>query len=106
MKKIQSNDFGTKLNNLDSHLNFEIVTKDETNAELNGDFLQLRHQEAGDVIVKYADDPVLAMVEVENTPVIKLEVAYVDKLDSKMFADLIKLCGEYLPESGDSDETN
>ncbi len=106
MKKIQSNDFGTKLTNLDSHLNFEVVTKDETKAELNGDFLQLQQQEAGDVIVKYADDPVLAMVEVENTPVIKLEVTYVDKLNSKMFADLIRLCGEYLPESGDSNETS
>lgn len=106
MKKIQFNDFGTKLNNLDSHLNFEVVTKDKTKAELNGDFLQLQQQEAGDVIIKYADDPVLTMLEVEGTPAIRLEVGYVDKLNSKMFADLIKLCGEYLPESGDSDETN
>lgn len=92
------NELQEKLTKLDSHLRCEIVTKDNTKAELNGDFLELQQQSAGDVIVKYAGETVLSMIEVDGTPAIKLNVGYVDKPNSKMFANLIELCGSYLPD--------
>lgn len=91
------NELQEKLTKLDSHLSCEIITKDNTKAELNGDFLELQQQSAGDVIVKYAGETVLSMIEVDGTPAIKLNVGYVDKTNSKMFANLIELCGSYLP---------
>lgn len=98
---MNENEFKEKLTKLDSHLSCEIITKDNTKAELNGDFVQLQQQFAGNVIVKYADEPVLSMIKVNGTPAIKLEVGYVDKTNSKMFADLIKLCGDYLLDEDD-----
>mgnify|MGYP006883352484 FL=1 len=94
-----TNELQEKLTKLDSHLSCEIITKDNTKAELNGDFLELQQQSAGDVIVKYAGETVLSMIEVDGTPAIKLNVGYVDKTNSKMFANLIELCGSYLPDS-------
>lgn len=88
-----------KLTKLNSHLSCELITKDETKAELNGNFLELQQQEAGDVIIKYADEPVLIMSKVEGIPSIELKVTYVDKFNSKMFANLIELCGSYLPDN-------
>ena len=41
----------------------------------------------------------LSMIEIDGTPAIKLEVGYVDKPNSKMFANLIELCGSYLPNN-------
>ncbi len=93
-----TNELQEKLTKLNSHLSCELITKDETKAELNGDFLELQQQEAGDVIVKYADEPVLIMSKVEGIPSIELKVTYVDKFNSKMFANLIELCGSYLPD--------
>lgn len=94
-----TNELQEKLTKLNSHLSCELITKDETKAELNGDFLELQQQEAGDVIVKYADEPVLVMSKVEGIPSIELKVTYVDKFNSKMFANLIELCGSYLPDN-------
>ena len=94
-----TNELQEKLTKLNSLLSCELITKDETKAELNGDFLELQQQEAGDVIVKYADEPVLIMSKVEGIPSIELKVTYVDKFNSKMFANLIELCGSYLPDS-------
>ena len=94
-----TNELQEKLTKLDSHLSCEIITKDNIKAELNGDFLELQQQSTGDVIVKYAGETVLSMIEVDGTPAIKLNVGYVDKSNSKMFANLIELCGSYLPES-------
>ncbi|WP_304134396.1 hypothetical protein [Limosilactobacillus coleohominis] len=100
MKNMNENEFKEKLTKLDSHLSCEIITKDNTKAELNGAFVHLQQQSAGDAIVKYDGEPVLSMTEVDGTPAIKLEVRYVDKPDSKMLADLIALCGSYLPMCG------
>lgn len=97
------NELQEKLTKLNSHLSCELITKDETKAELNGDFLELQQQKAGDVIVKYAGEPVLSMIEVDGAPAIKLEVGYVDKPNSKMFANLIELCGSYLPDNEDEE---
>lgn len=94
------NELQEKLTKLDSHLNCEIITKDNTKANLNGNFLELQQQSAGDVIVKYDGETVLSMIEVDGTPAIKLEVGYLDKPNSKMFANLIELCGSYLPDDG------
>lgn len=93
------NDLQEKLTKLDSHLSCEIITKDNTKVDLNGNVLQSQQQSAGDVIVKYANEPVLSMIEVDGIPVIELKVRYVDKPNSKMFANLIELCGNYLPNS-------
>lgn len=97
MKIMNENEFKEKLTKLDSHLICETITKDNAKAELNGSFVQVQQQSAGDVIVKYDGEPVLSMIEVDGTSAIKLEVSYVDKPDSKMLADLIALCGSYLP---------
>lgn len=97
------NDLQEKLTKLDSHLSCEIITKDNTKVDLNGNTLQFQQQSAGDVIVKYANEPVLSMIEVDGTPVIELKVSYVDKPNSKMFANLIELCGSYLPDSEEED---
>lgn len=93
------NDLQEKLTKLDSHLSCEIITKDNTKVDLNGNVLQFQQQSAGDVIVKYANEPVLSMIEVDGTPAIELKIRYVDKPNSKMFANLIELCGSYLPDS-------
>ncbi|AIZ94654.1 hypothetical protein LfeInf_028 [Lactobacillus phage LfeInf] len=92
------NELQNKLTKIDSHLSCEIITKDNTKANLNGTFLELQQQSAGDVIVKYDGEIVLSMIEVEGTPAIKLEGGYLDKPNSKMFANLIELCGSYLPD--------
>lgn len=63
--------------------------------------MQVQQQFAGNVIVKYAGEPVLSMIEVDGTTAIKLEGGYVDKPSSKMLADLIELCGDYLPDEDD-----
>lgn len=94
------NELQEKLTKLDSHLSCEIITKDNKKAKLNGNFLELQQQSAGDVIVKYDGETVLSMIEVDGTPAIKLEVGYLDKPNSKMFANLIELCGSYLPDDG------
>lgn len=96
---MKENEFKEKLTKLDSHLSCEIITKGNTKVDLNGNTLQFQQQSTGDVIVKYANEPVLSMIEVDGTPAIKLEVGYVDKPNSKMFANLIELCGSYLPDS-------
>lgn len=94
------NELQEKLTKLDSHLSCEIITEDNTKANLNGTFVELQQQSAGDVIVKYDGETVLSMVEVDGTPAIELKVGYVDKHNSKMFANLIELCGSYLPDDG------
>ena len=94
------NELQEKLTKLDSQLKCEIITKDNTKVDLNGNFVKLQQQSAGDVIVKYAGETVLSMIEVDGTPAIKLEVGYLDKPNSKMFANLIELCGSYLPDDG------
>ena len=40
----------------------------------------------------------MIMSKVEGIPRIELKVTYVDKFNSKMFANLIELCGSYLPD--------
>ena len=94
------NELQEKLTKLDSHLSCEIITKDNTEADLNGTFLELRQRYAGDVIVKYAGATLLSMIEVDGTPAIKLENIYLDKPYSRLFANLIELCGSYLPDDG------
>ena len=94
------NELQEKLTKLDSHLSCEIITEDNTKANLNGTFVELQQQSAGDVIVKYDGETLLSMIEVDGTPAIKLEVGYLDKPNSKMFANLIELCGSYLPDDG------
>lgn len=94
------NELQEKLTKLDSQLKCEIITKDNTKVDLNGGFVEFQHQSAGDVIVKYAGETLLSMIEVDGTPAIKLKVDYVDKPSSKMFANLIELCGSYLPDDG------
>lgn len=37
--------------------------------------------------------------EVEGTPAIKTETGYFDKDNAKLIANLIELCGTYLPDS-------
>lgn len=93
------NELQKKLKELDPHLSCEVVTKEEAKATLNGDVLVLAQYSAGDVLVKYKDELFLAMQKIEDTPVIKLEVTYTDKRNSKLFANLIELCGNYLPDS-------
>lgn len=93
------NELQEKLTKLDSHLSCEIITEDNTKANLNGTFVELQQQSAGDVIVKYDGETLLSMIEVDGTPAIKLEVGYLDKPNSKMFANLIELCGSYLPDN-------
>lgn len=95
---MKENEFKEKLTKLDSHLSCENITKDNTKVDLNGNTLQFQQQSAGDVIVKYANEPVLSMTEFDGTPVIELKVDYVDKPNLKMFANLIELCGSYLPD--------
>lgn len=94
------NELQEKLTKLDSQLKCEIITKDSTKADLNGNFVKLHQQSAGDVIVKYAGETVLSMIEVDGTPAIELKVGYVDKPNSKLLANLIELCGSYLPDDG------
>lgn len=93
------NELQEKLTKLDSHLSCEIITEDNTKANLNGTFVELQQQSAGDVIVKYDGETLLSMIEVDGTPAIKLEVGYLDKPNSKLFANLIELCGSYLPDN-------
>ncbi|MEK1341614.1 hypothetical protein HCY83_05145 [Limosilactobacillus fermentum] len=93
------NELQEKLTKLDSHLSCEIITEDNTKTNLNGTFVELQQQSAGDVIVKYDGETLLSMIEVDGTPAIKLEVGYLDKPNSKLFANLIELCGSYLPDN-------
>lgn len=95
---VRSSEFSKALKKLDPHLSLEIVTKDSANVDLNGDFLEVNQQAAGDVIVKYNDDSIVTLKEVEATPVMELGFTYVDRINAPLVGDLIKLCGEYLPE--------
>lgn len=94
------NELQEKLAKLDSQLKCEIITKDNTKFDVNGGFAEFQRQSAGDVIVKYAGETVLSMIEVDGTPAIELKGGYVDKPSSKLLANLIELCGSYLPDDG------
>ena len=93
------NELQKELTKLDSHLSCEIITKESGKATLSGDTLILPQHSAGDVLVKYDDVLILTMLEVEGTPAIKTEVGYFDKDNAKLIANLIELCGAYLPDS-------
>lgn len=92
------NELQEKLTKLDSQLKCEIITKDNTKVDVNGGFAEFQRQSVGDVIVKYAGETVLSMIEVDGTPAIELKGGYVDKSSSKLLANLIELCGSYLPD--------
>ena len=95
--------FGKRLSKLNELLSFHVVTKDEGKAKLMGDTLILKQYSAGDIVINYDGEPILEMVEINGMPAIRLDVRYVGKdnsaeISAKMFADLVNLCDEYLPE--------
>lgn len=98
--------FGKRLSKLNELLSFCVVIKDEGKAKLIGDTLTLKQHNAGDVVIYYDGEPILELVEIDGIPAIRLDVRYVGKensaeISAKMLADLIKLCGDYLPDEDD-----
>lgn len=90
-----------KLKQLDQHLSCKIITKDGGKPKLVGDTLILSQHSAGDVLVKYDDNVILVLTEVNTTPTIRIELRYVDKDSAELLSRLIRLCSTYLPESED-----
>nr|DAY65138.1 MAG TPA: hypothetical protein [Caudoviricetes sp.] len=94
------NDFSKKLKALDNHLGFKVL--ENTEANLNGSFISL--SEKGNVLITYGNDTVFELTTVDETPAIDLDSIYVDKDNSALFGDLIKLCGQYLEAFFDGDQ--
>ena len=88
-----------KLKQLDQHLSCKIVTKDEGKSELVGNTLIMSQHSAGDVLIKYDNDVILKLTDVNETPVIRIMLDYVDKDNAELISTLIKLCSIYLPDS-------
>lgn len=68
-------------------------------SKLVGDTLILSQHSAGDVLVKYDDNVILKLTEVNETPAIRIMLDYVDKDNAELISTLIKLCSIYLPDS-------
>ena len=88
-----------KLKQLDQHLSCKIVTKDEGKSKLVGNTLIMSQHSAGDVLIKYDNDVILKLTDVNETPVIRIMLDYVDKDNAELISTLIKLCSIYLPDS-------
>ncbi len=93
------NELEEKLKQLDQHLSCKVVTKDEGKSELVGNTLILSQHSAGDVLIKYDNDVILKLTEVNETPAIRIMIDYVDKDNAELISTLIKLCSIYLPDS-------
>lgn len=87
------------LKQLDQHLSCKVVTKDEGKSELVGNTLIMSQHSAGDVLIKYDNDVILKLTDVNETPVIRIMLDYVDKDNAELISTLIKLCSIYLPDS-------
>ena len=94
------NEFSNKLKALDNHLGFKVL--ENTEANLNGSFISL--SEKGNVLITYDNNTVVELTTVDETPAIDLDSIYVDKDNSALFGDLIKLCGQYLEAFFDGDQ--
>lgn len=99
MNRKRINEFSKKLKALDNHLGFKVL--ENTEANLNGSFISL--SEKGNVLITYGNDTVFELTTVDETPAIDLDSIYVDKDNSALFGNLIKLCGEYLDAFFDGD---
>lgn len=53
---------------------------------------------AGDVLIKYDNDVILKLTDVNETPAIRIMLDYVDKDNAELISTLIKLCSIYLPD--------
>lgn len=91
-----------KLKQLDQHLSCKIVTKDEGKSKLVGNTLIMSQHSAGDVLVKYDDNVILKLTEVNDTPAIRIALDYVDRDDAELLSKLVSLCSTYLPDSEDN----
>lgn len=100
MNRKRINEFSKKLKALDNHLDFKVL--ENTEANLNGSFVSL--SEKGDVLITYDNDTAFKLTIIDETPAIDLDSIYVDKDNSALFGDLIKLCGEYLDAFFGDDE--
>lgn len=100
MNKKLVDEFSKKLKALDNHLGFKVL--ENTEANLNGSFISL--SEKGNVLITYGNDTVFELTTIDDTPAIDLDSIYVDKDNSALFGDLIKLCGEYLDAFFGDDE--
>lgn len=90
------------LKNLSKHLSAEEIGKGGLSVSASYDGLfQVNEHHKDDVKIFFDDNEVLTMREVEDTPVIDLEVTFFDKRNGKLFIDILNVCNEYLPESSD-----
>lgn len=88
---------------MNEHLTCEAVSKDKSDIELNGNTMEFKTSKSGDVLVKYDDNLVLTMRELEGTPILELNFELIDKSSAKLVANVIELCSRYLPDSTEND---
>lgn len=87
------NEFSQKLKTLDENLTYEVL--EDAEASLDGDFIKIT--EKGTVLIKYGDETAFTLRIVCGVPIIDIDKQImIDKDNSALFGDLIKLCGEYL----------
>ena len=87
------------LKNLSKHLSAKEIGKG--GLSVSDGLLQVNKHHKDEVKIFFDDNEVLTMCEVEDTPVIDLEVTFFDKRNGKLFIDILTICNEYLPENGD-----
>lgn len=101
MNKKLVNEFSKKLKLLDSGLEFEVLEDDEI--ILNKDYIT--SVEKGTVLISYNGATVFALTIVSGEPAIVIDKPImIDKDNSALFGNSIKLCGEYLEAFFDSDQ--
>lgn len=90
-----------KLSKINNHLSAKEIDEDGLSLSPSDGFLQVKDRHKGEVEVFFDDSRVLTMHGVEDTPVIDLDVTIFDKQNGKLLIDILTICNEYLPESGD-----
>ena len=90
-----------ELRKINNHLSAKEIDEDGLSLSPSDGLLQVREHHKGEVQVSFDDSGVLTMHEVEDTPVVDLDVTIFDKQNGKLFIDILTICNEYLPESGD-----
>lgn len=94
-------EFGKKLKAIGKNLTFEVL--ENAKADLDDDFVRIT--EKGTVLIKYGDETAFTLVIACGVPAIDIDKPImIDKDNSALFGDLIKLCGEYLDAFFGGDE--
>ncbi|MCC4371896.1 hypothetical protein LMB49_10890 [Limosilactobacillus reuteri] len=87
-----------QLKTIDDHLSIKRISKDDTIASLDGDFVSLEEQHDGDVRVMFNNEQLLSIHKVQGIWAIDLDISIFNKEAALVMSDVFKVCADVLPE--------